>query len=104
MLMLLAVSLGFHSLQLPKFSQITASVATAIPTISFTGYAYDLESFYGQMSLLTATAGFGLGCAILALTANHGGLRAILSPYIGGKIARVQAFAGYLLPTGLGYI
>ena len=104
MLMLIAVSLGLHSLQLPKFSQITASVAIAIPTISFTGYAYELDRFYGQMSLLTATAGFGLSCATLALTANHGGLRAMLSPYIGGKIARVQAFAGYLLPTVLGYI
>lgn len=104
MLMLIAVSLGLHGLRLPKFSQITASVAMAIPTISFTGYAYALERFYGQMSLLTATAGFGLAAATLTLTANHGGLRAILSPYIGGKIARIQAFAGYLLPTGLGYI
>ncbi len=104
MLMLIAVSLVVHSFQMPKLSQITASVAIAIPTISFTGYAYELERFYGQMSLLTATAGFGLACACLSLTANHGGLRAILSPYIGGKIARAQAFAGYLLPTGLGYI
>jgi diguanylate cyclase (GGDEF)-like protein len=38
------------------------------------------------------------------MTADHGGLRAILSPYIGGKIARTQVLAGYLIPTGLGYM
>ncbi len=104
MLLLIAVARMLYSLQLPTLSQLTASVAVAIPAVSFTGYAYGLERFYGQMSLLTATTGIGLAVAALALTANHGGLRAVLSPYIGGKIARAQAFVGYLLPTALGYL
>lgn len=104
MLLSIAVAMGLHSLKKPTCSQMAASIAIAIPAVSFTGYAYGLERFYGQMSLLTATAGFGLACATLAMTADHGGLRAILSPYIGGKIARVQVLAGYLVPTGLGYI
>ena len=104
MLLLVGIALALYNVRLTSLSQITASVAVAIPTISFTGYAYGLERFYGQMSLLTATTGFGLALATLALTADHGGLRAILSPYIGGQIARVQALVGYILPTALGYL
>lgn len=104
MLLSIAVALGFHSLRMPTYSQVIASLAIAIPAVSFTGYAYGLQHFYGQMSLLTATAGFGLAGATLAMTADYAGLRAILSPYIGGRIARAQVIAGYLMPTGLGYI
>lgn len=104
MLLLIAVSRLLHSFQMATLSQLTASVAVAIPAVSFTGYAYGLERFYGQMSLLTATTGIGLGIAALALTADHGGVRAVLSPYIGGRIARAQALAGYVLPTALGYL
>lgn len=104
MLLSIAIALGFNSLKMPKLSQIIASVAIAIPAVSFTGYAYGLEHFHGQMSLLTASTGFGLAFATLLLTANRAGLKAILSPYIGGKLARAQALAGYLIPTALGYI
>ncbi|WEN14242.1 GGDEF domain-containing protein [Rhodanobacter sp. AS-Z3] len=104
MLLSIAFTLGLHVLKAPSLSQLTASVAIAIPAVSFTGYAYGLQHFYGQMSLLTATAGLGLACATLAMTADHGGFRSMLSPYIGGKVARMQALAGYLIPTALGYI
>ena len=104
MLLSIAVAIGLHSLRMPTCSQIVAFLAVAIPTVSFTGYAYGLEQFYGQMSLLTASAGFGLACAALAMTADHAGLMAILSPYVGGKIARVQAIAGCVIPIGLGDI
>lgn len=104
MLLSIAFAMGLYSLNFPKWSQIVASIAVAIPTISFTGYAYGLEKFYGQMSMLTATAGFCLAGATLALTSDHGGLRAILSPYIGGRIARIQVVAGYLIPTVFGYV
>jgi diguanylate cyclase (GGDEF)-like protein len=104
LLLSIAVARGVYSLKMPKFSQVIASLSVAIPTVSFIGYAYGLEHFYGQMSLLTALLGFGLASATLAMTADHGGLRAILSPYIGGKIARTQVLAGYLIPTGLGYM
>lgn len=73
-LLLIAISRVLHSVQMPTLSQ------------------------------LTATTGIGLAIAALALTANHGGLRAVLNPYIGGKIARAQALAGYVLPTALGYL
>lgn len=91
MLFSIAIALGLKSWQIPRMSQITASISIAIPTISFTGYAYGLEHFHGQMSLLTASVGFGLAAATLALTADRAGLKAVLSPYIGGRLARAPS-------------
>lgn len=104
MLFSIAIALGLKSWQMPRASQITASISIAIPTVSFTGYAYGLEHFHGQMSLLTASAGFGLAAATLALTSDRAGLKAVLSPYIGGRLARAQVLAGYMIPTALGYL
>jgi len=94
MLLSIAISLLLFNFKLFSASQLVASVSLAIPAISFTGYAYGLDGFYGQMSLITATTGFALATATLALTSNSAGLRAILSPYIGGIISRRQALAG----------
>ncbi len=99
-----AIALAMNNMGMPKASQAAASVAVAVPCVSFVGYAYGLEGFYGQMSLITATLGFGLSLSVLFLTADHGGLRALLSPYIGGRVARVQVLAGCLVPSALGYL
>ncbi|SEG53027.1 GGDEF domain-containing protein [Marinobacterium lutimaris] len=104
MMLTCSVALAFFRAGLANLSQITASVAAAIPITSFTGYSYGLEGFYGQMSLLTATVGLGLAIATLSLTADHGGLRALLSPHIGGRVARAQVIFGYLIPTGMGFL
>lgn len=104
MLLLIALALGLYSVKAPKYSQFAASIAVAVPMVSFTGYTYGIEHFYGQMSLLTATTGFCLAAATLMLTADHAALRSILSPYIGGKIARLQMIAGIIIPIALGYM
>jgi diguanylate cyclase (GGDEF)-like protein len=104
MFLCVAISLTLYSFRWFASSQFVAFFTIAIPTISFTGYAYKLDNFYGQMSMLTATAGFALAIASLAMTAHIGGLKALLSPYIGGKIARLQTIAGYAFPTILGYL
>ena len=105
-MMLLGVSLAILLKQLGKHwaSQIIASMAVAVPMVSFLGYAYGLNQFYGQMSMLTATAGFTIAIASLALTSNHALLRGVLSPYIGGRVARYQIIVGYLVPSLLGYL
>lgn len=82
--------------------QLIAYLAISIPCISFIGYAYGLETFYSHMSLYTAIIGFLLGWAVLARTSNYGGLKAILSPYLGGSIARYQSISGMLLPFSVG--
>ena len=45
MLLSIAIAMALYRFSLPKWSQIVASIAVAIPTISFTGYAYGLEMF-----------------------------------------------------------
>jgi len=104
MFFFIALSLTLYGFQRFNTSQFFAFIAIAIPTISFTGYAYGLDQFYGQMSILTASTGFSLATAVLLMTAHIGGVKAILSPYIGGKIARLQTIAGYVIPTILGYL
>ncbi|WP_137221659.1 hypothetical protein [Shewanella sp. MEBiC00475] len=66
-------------------AQLIAFITLAIPMISITGYAYGLDEFYGKMSLLTASTGVAFSIATLALTANIGAVKAILSPYIWWK-------------------
>lgn len=104
MLMTIAIALGFHCNGFPKASQIVAAIATAIPCISFLGYLYGHEHFYGQMSLMSSTAGFCLAVGALAMTADRWMLAAVLSPYIGGQVARVQILATLLVPTSVGYL
>jgi len=104
MFFFIALSLTLYGYQRFSAAQFFSFIAVAIPTISFTGYAYGLDQFYGQMSILTASTGFALATATLLMTAHIGGVKAILSPYIGGKIARLQTIAGYVIPTILGYL
>lgn len=104
MLFVIAIALALYDFRLPNAAQFFAFAAAAIPTVTFTGYAYGLDKFYGQMSMITATLGLLLATATLAMTAKGGALRAILSPYIGGKIARLQTLAGYVVPLLLGFL
>jgi diguanylate cyclase (GGDEF)-like protein len=104
MFLSLGFSLVFYSYRIFYLSQFAAFVTLAIPMISITGYAYGLDQFYGKMSMLTASTGIALSIATLAMTAHTGAVRAMLSPYIGGKIARLQTLAGYLIPSILGYL
>lgn len=104
MLFFIAIALSLYSFHRLIASQFVAFISLGIPTVAFTGYAYGLEHFYGQMSLLTATTGVTLALASLAKTAQAGPLKAILSPYIGGAIARAQIISGYIIPTILGYM
>lgn len=103
MFLTIALSLMLFSFRHCRGAQLIASVAVAIPAISFTGYFYGLDQFYGQMSLITACAGAILAVSTLTLTADHGGLKAILSPHTGGVISRRQAVAGVGFPLVLGY-
>lgn len=104
MLITIGIALLLRSWNLYRLSQLVCALGLAMPVVSFIGYAYRLEYFYGQMSPLTATLGFVMGIATLALTAEHWGVRAILSPHIGGKLARIQVSVGVMIPCCLGYL
>ena len=88
----------------PLPTQIMAFMAATIPATALTGYAYGFSVFYGAMSPYTAVGGFLLCLSVLTRTANTGALRAILSPYYGGRISRLQITASGLLPWVLGFV
>jgi diguanylate cyclase (GGDEF)-like protein/PAS domain S-box-containing protein len=104
MLFLISLSLVAHLGQRPVVSQVLGFLALALPMISLTGYAYGFSLFYGQMSLLTASLGIMLSLSALSLSAHRAVLRALLTPQIGGRIARVQVLLGYLAPLGAGFV
>lgn len=104
MLWCLAVALIFHSLRKPLITQILAFFAMGLPMVSMTGYAYGIEHFYGEMSMTTMLIGLSLSAATLAMTAHHGVLKAVLSPHIGGRIARIQVLLGGIVPFLLGWL
>jgi diguanylate cyclase (GGDEF)-like protein len=104
MLFLLSASLVISAFKKAILIQFLAFISLAVPLVSYTGYAYGFNHFYGQMSLLTATAGIFLALSTLCTTGNKGILRAILSPYVGGRIARVQIMLGFIVPFSMGYL
>lgn len=104
MLFLLALSLQARTGKNTNLSQLFAAFALIFPSLALTGYAYKLESFYGEMSLTTMGIGYLLAIGALCASANHGFVRAILSPYIAGKMARSQAVAGYAFVFCTGFL
>lgn len=104
MLLSIAITLGFQCWGMPRASQVAAAIATAIPSISFIGYIYGHAHFYGQMSLISAIAGFCLAVGAWALTAERWMLAALLSPHLAGKLARTQMLIGLLVPVSVGYV
>lgn len=102
MLLLLALSSLFYVFQYPRTSQLFAFTSLCFPTVALTGYAYDVTNLYGEMSLLSTLFGVLLCLSCLAITADKGGLQAILSPFVGGKIARVQILLGFFVPFVVG--
>lgn len=88
----------------PLVSQFFAFAALFLPMVSFTGHIYRLEEFYGQMSIVSTFLLFFIALATLSLTANHGALRAVLSPYPAGRVARIQIVVGYIVPVIAGFL
>ncbi len=85
-------------------SQSAAFAALSFPSLSLFGYAYSITPFHGEMSLLSTATLLLLSSAALWSTANHGVVRAVLSPYIGGQIARFQFATGCIFAFFLGYL
>lgn len=103
MLLLLTLSHLMYYFKHSMVSQFLAFTALCIPMVSITGYLYGISFLYGHMSLLSTVFGILLCISALTVTADKGGLRALLSPYIGGKIARRQMFFGNVIPFLAGF-
>ena len=104
-LMCLCFALALIAIGCKRYAltQQLAFVGLCFPLISFIGYAYGIDRFYGQMAMTTALGGSMVGAAILFSGAHRSFLRSILSPWIGGKVARVQIALGYVVPFLIGY-
>lgn len=104
MLLLIALAIITRVFHKPLASQTLAFLALSLPSISITGYAYNITNFYGEMSLVTTCLGLLIAFAALGALAHRGFMRALLSPYIGGRLARLQCIIGYSVCFGFGYL
>lgn len=104
--MLLALSLSIHAMLYKRYrlSQFFGFISLIFPLFSITGYAYGITGFFGHMSLITTSFGLFLSVGALFLTASRGAVKALLSPYIGGQIARIQVLLGLLIPLVVGFL
>lgn len=103
-LLIIAVSMLLQHLSFHSIAQLLSLIGMAIPTVSFTGYAYGLQHFYVQMSLTSATLIFILSLSTLAREAHKYPVSALLSPFFGGRLARVQLVAAYAFPAIVGFM
>jgi diguanylate cyclase (GGDEF)-like protein len=103
MLTMFAMAAILNCRSKPMASQILVALALGFPFISLVGYAYGLSHFYGRMALSTVLIALPVGFAILLASAQRGFMHAILSPWIAGRIARIQLFIGFLVPILLGF-
>lgn len=85
-------------------AQFFAFLGLGFPAVAATGYAYGLANFHGQMALSTVLIALLIGTGIFAASAHRGVLRGLLSPWLGGRIARTQIILAYLVPFAIGYV
>lgn len=104
MMACLSSALLFGNLNKIMVAQFFAFIGLAVPMLSIIGYAYGIDKFFGQMSILTTTYGIFLGISVLCIHAKYGAVYALLSPHIGGQIARFQVIIGYFVPITIGYL
>jgi diguanylate cyclase (GGDEF)-like protein len=100
---ILGLGLALDSRRRFRTAQLCAFIGLGVPLVAVTGYAYGLHHFHGQMALSTVVAALPTGFGILVASAQRGVLRAVLSPWVGGRIARTQILLGYVVPFLIGY-
>lgn len=101
---LFALALALEARRRHLASQLFIFLGIGFPAVAATGYAYGLKNFHGQMALSTVAVALLIGAGLLATGAHRGVLKAMLSPWVGGRIARVQVLLAYLVPFAIGYV
>lgn len=104
MTVMLAGALILRNRQKFLAGQVCAFLGLGFPLVAATGYAYGLEKFHGQMALSTVAIALLIGTGVLATGAHRAVLRAVLSPWLGGRIARGQIVLSYLVPFAIGLL
>lgn len=78
MMICLSSALLFGNLNKVMIAQFFAFIGLAVPMLSIIGYAYGIDKFFGQMSILTTTYGIFLGISVLFIHAKYGAVHALL--------------------------
>ena len=90
MFVLVSVAFLLRMLGLRYSSQTLGAAALVPPLVSLTGYLYGIPGFHGAMSPTTMTLGLIFAPTPLLLGARTGIVRAISSPWEGGRFGRLQ--------------
>ena len=87
----------------PRSSQLVGLAGLSLPLISVTGYAYEIDQLHGAMSPATTVLGLIFAATLFLLGARTGFMRALSSPWNGGRYGRIQiaAIAGLLFVGGI---
>jgi diguanylate cyclase (GGDEF)-like protein len=91
--LLVSTSFTLRYLGYPRSSQAVAVAGMAPSLVSLTGYLYGIAIFYGAMSLTTTIIGLAFSATPFLLGARVGFMRALCSPWDGGRYGRFQIFA-----------
>ncbi|MCY7296716.1 sensor histidine kinase [Alteromonas sp. a30] len=81
-----------------KASQLIAYITIFLPFLSLKGHVLGLESFYGQMAVLTSVSGILLTVGSLLLSANHWIVKVLFGNSKSGQIARYQIISVFIFP------
>lgn len=88
----------------PRGGLAVAMMAPLPPMVALIGYLFALQSLHGQMSLMTVLLFLPLSGAMVVNYIHHRLLRPLVAESTLGRIARVQLFAGFFIPLGLGIL
>lgn len=103
-LLLLNIALALKFIYKPLLSQLVNSVALFLPMMAIVGYSFGLLVFYDHISLTTTIMLLLLVAGTFAATAHRALVKSLLSPYLGGRLARIQAVFAHLVPISIGFI
>jgi diguanylate cyclase (GGDEF)-like protein len=101
MFILVSASFLVRAQGYPRSGQSLAIAGMAPPLLSMVGYAYGIDQFHGAMSPITTAIGIVFAATPFMLGARTGFMRALASPWNGGRYGRLQiASVGGLLFVG----
>ena len=99
--------LALSRTRLVNYAHIVCLILMVIALVELTAYGYEPRDFHGPMSLSAALEFLGLICVCCATVLFHveqGPARILVSPTLGGRIARILMPGSVLIPIGLGWL
>lgn len=102
--LLLSAALLLDTYRQYHASQFVTFLSFVFAFSSLAGYLYNIDLFYGEMSVITALISLSVAFSMLAIHANRGILKDILAQHIAGRIARKQLISALLFCAVAGHL